>query len=179
LGHLTRLGRRYSGQVPDHTTALVLPIAKDDDILNALIDKVHDCFKAGESATGARLEFKYDWDNRFRAVYSNRVMSELFDANIKKVRPTWDPVSPSFLIETGATDMGSVSQCLPSIHPWIAIGPPDMGMHSIDSAAAAASDEGHKAMLDGAKAMAMTALDLMMQPDILKKAWSEFESTFK
>ncbi len=163
--------------IPDHTTAEIIALATSDDGLKVLLDRVQDCFKAGAVATGARLEFQYDWDNRYRALHANRVMCELFNANMRSLRPDWNPVTPS-VAESLATDMGTVSQITPSIHVGIAIAPPDTGWHSIESAATAASGEGHKAMLDGAKAMAMTAIDLIMRPDILKKAHDEFETYF-
>jgi hypothetical protein len=72
--------------------------------------------------------------------------------------------------------LGSVSQIAPSIHAWIAFMDNDLMMHSVESAAAAGSETGHKLMLDGAKAMAMTAIDLILQPDALDKAKKEFEA---
>lgn len=164
--------------IPDHTTAQIIAAAVSDDLLKALLDRVQDCFKSGALATGARLEFQYDWDNRYRATHTNRVMCELFNSNMRSLRPDWSPVSPSF-IESGATDMGSVSQITPSIHPGIAIVPGDVLWHSVESAAASASEEGHRAMLDGAKAMAMTTIDLIVLPEILKKAQEEFKNTRK
>jgi len=164
--------------IPDHTTAQVVGFGIDDDRLKATLDRMQDCFRAGAIATGARLGFRYDWDNRCRATYVNRVMCELFNSNMRSLRPDWSPVSPSF-IESGATDMGSVSQITPSIHPGIAIVPGDVLWHSVESAAASASEEGHRAMLDGAKAMAMTTIDLIVLPEILKKAQEEFKNTRK
>jgi len=161
--------------IPDHTTAQVVGFGIDDDRLKATLDRMQDCFRAGAIATGARLGFRYDWDNRCRATYVNRVMCELFDTNMKWIRPNWNPVTlPNSLLERGATDMGSVSQIIPSIHVWIAIASPEVGWHTVESAAAAASEKGHKTMLDGAKAMAMTTIDLIMHPDILSKAKDEF-----
>lgn len=164
--------------IPDHTTAQIIALATSDDGLKALLDRVQDCFKAGAVATGARLEFQYDWDNRYRALRTNRVVCELFNANMRSLRPDWNPAPPRSVAESAATDMGTVSQITPSIHVGIAIAPSDVGWHSVESAAAAASDEGLKAMLDGAKAMAMTTIDLIVRPDILKEAQDEFEAYF-
>jgi amidohydrolase len=160
--------------IPDHTTAQIIALGASDGILKNLLNKLYDCFKAGASATGARLEFNYDWENRYRGVYSNRAMCKLFDNNVKSVRPNWNPVTPKPLIHRAGTDMGSVSQIVPSIHAFIAILPKDEGLHTIEFAAAAASEEGHTAMLDSAKAMAMTTVDLIMRPEVLKQAQEEF-----
>ena len=164
------------GLVPDHTTATILAFGKNEDTLKNLLDKVHDCFKAGESATGARLLFNDNWENRVRALCENRTIGQLFDANIMSIRPNWNPVTTTIsLLEHAATDMGTVSQMTPSIHPAIAVGTPELGWHTTESAAVCASEQAHKALLDGAKAMAMTAIDLIMRPDVLKKAQDEFK----
>ena len=102
-------------------------------------------------------------------------MCGLFDANMRQLRSNWSPVTPWTVFESVATDMGSVSQVTPSIHPGIAIASPDAGWHSPEVATAAAWEQGHKAMMDGAKAMAMTTVDLILRPEVLMKAKKEFE----
>jgi amidohydrolase len=160
--------------ISDYTTAQVIACGANDKLLKDLVEKIYDCFKAGSSATGSRLEFKYDWENRYRGVFSNRVMCSLFDANIHLLRPGWNPSTPKPLIRRAGTDMGTVSQIVPSIHPFITIMPADAAWHSVESAAASVSEEGHKAMLDSAKAMAMTAIELIRRPDVLGEAKKEF-----
>ena len=46
-------------------------------------------------------------------------------------------------------------------------------------AAATISQEGSRALLDGAFALADIGRRLIMEPDTLKKAWKEFNSTVK
>ena len=74
----------------------------------------------------------------------------------------------------GSTDMGNVSQLVPAIHPSIAIAPTSVCNHSPEFAAAAASGEGHQALLAAAAAMSMTAADLLGQPELLAKVKEEF-----
>lgn len=162
--------------VPDHSTAQFIVTGKDDRELENVLERLINCFKAGALATGARLEYRYNWENRYRANYVNHTIAELFDVNMKSIRENWNPPPWYPDSEIAATDMGSVSQIVPSIHAWIAFTDGDLMMHSVESAAAAASEAGHKAMLDGAKAMAMTAIDLILQPDALDKAKKEFEA---
>jgi amidohydrolase len=172
-------GGTFIATVPGHTTAQLLLPARDDEELKDALVKVENCFKAGAIATGARLEFGHNWDNRYRATYTNRVIAECFDANMRTVRKNWNPPIAFPGSELAPTDMGSVSQIAPSIHVFIAIAPIDVAWHTVESTAACASAEGHKAMLDSAKAMAMTTIDLTMYSDILKKAHDEFKETFK
>jgi amidohydrolase len=66
-------------------------------------------------------------------------------------------------VGAGSTDMGDVSHAVPAIHPWIAIC--DRGAttcHQRAFEACAASDRGAEGMLVAAKAMAMTAADVLV-----------------
>jgi hypothetical protein len=58
--------------------------------------------------------------------------------------------------------MGNVSYLVPSIHPMIAVAPAGVPLHSAEFARWAAAEEGDRAVLDGAKAMAMTVMDLWL-----------------
>jgi len=165
--------------IPDHTKAHLVALAWTDDSLKDLLDRVHNCFKAGEIATGARLEFNYDFDNRYRTLRSNRIMSQLFDANMKSIRPDWNPIPPTVIYDGAATDMGSVSQITPSIHPGVSLSKSPLRWHSEDVVRASGSEEGRKLLLDGAKALALTAIDLITRSDILEQAREEFVHTWQ
>jgi metal-dependent amidase/aminoacylase/carboxypeptidase family protein len=65
----------------------------------------------------------------------------------------------------GSTDMGNVSYVLPAIHPVIGIGA-GSATHTPEFTAFAASDDALAALLDGAKAMAMTVLDYLGDADL-------------
>ncbi|GIR34884.1 MAG: hypothetical protein CM15mP49_02690 [Actinomycetota bacterium] len=56
----------------------------------------------------------------------------------------------------GSTDMGNVSYIVPSIHPMIGVAPHGVPIHTPDFANYARSEAGDKAVIDGAKIMAMT-----------------------
>jgi len=68
----------------------------------------------------------------------------------------------------GSSDVGNVSQIVPTIHPHVPIGP-GINIHSAEFARATVSSQGELAVLEGAKAMAMTAVDLVLNPEIRKK----------
>jgi hypothetical protein len=71
--------------------------------------------------------------------------------------------------------MGNVSQVVPSIHPYISIGPEDMGGHTAEFCAAAGSPAGHAGMIKAAKLMAMTVVDLLAEPANLRAVQQSFE----
>ena len=77
---------------------------------------------------------------------------------------------------TGSTDMGNVSQVVPSIHPMLAVSPEGVGIHTPEFEQWAASASGDKAVVDGAKAMAMTIVDLWTDPNSLARCKTAFNS---
>jgi metal-dependent amidase/aminoacylase/carboxypeptidase family protein len=79
----------------------------------------------------------------------------------------------------GSTDMGNVSQVIPSIHPTVKIVEPGIAVHSREFAAAASSEHGHKGLLDAAKAMAMTVADIAANPEVLTNIKNEFNQSVR
>ena len=76
----------------------------------------------------------------------------------------------------GSTDMGNVSYLVPSIHPLVALAPTGVKIHEVEFAAAAASEAADRAVIDGAKAMAMTVVDYWMDSSLRDVARAEFDS---
>jgi metal-dependent amidase/aminoacylase/carboxypeptidase family protein len=74
----------------------------------------------------------------------------------------------------GSTDFGNVSQALPGIHPYISIASEDTAGHSVEFRAASNSPAGHEGLMSAAKALAMTAIDLLAQPETMAAAKREF-----
>jgi hypothetical protein len=73
--------------------------------------------------------------------------------------------------------MGNVSHRVPSIHPMMGVAPSNVIIHNAEFARYAAMPKGDQAVIDGAKAMAMTALDLMVDTAFLAKVTSDFQAT--
>ncbi|MCY3794952.1 MAG: amidohydrolase, partial [Gammaproteobacteria bacterium] len=66
----------------------------------------------------------------------------------------------------GSTDMGNVSHRVPSIHPMLAAAPRDVVIHNPEFARWARSGMGDAAAIDGAKLLAMTASDFLLDGDL-------------
>jgi amidohydrolase len=65
----------------------------------------------------------------------------------------------------GSSDIGNVSQIVPTIHPHVPIGD-EIHIHTPGFALAAGSERGGEAVLEGARAMALTAIDLALSPEL-------------
>jgi amidohydrolase len=165
-------GGKVANVVPEHAAGNFMVRAADDAYLEELSEKVIRCFQAASLYTGARLEYK--WGLKCSAMRHNHTMLHIWADNMKTLGRQVDGYGDE---PTGSVDMGNVSAIVPSIHPFIAISPERVTLHSAEFAIVASSDEGMKALIDGSKALAMTAADMIYQPRILSQIQEEFMNT--
>ena len=158
--------------VPAHSAAVFLVRAPDNEYLAELKDKVLNCFIGASVASGARLEYRWR-DRTYAPMKNNATLAQLFSQNLESLGRHVEAFDPRFGF--GSTDMGNVSQVVPSIHPTIAIASPEVFIHTQEFASAAASEAGHEGLMDAAKAMAMTVADIL-QPGMLDKIKQGFYS---
>ena len=164
-------GGEAANIVPAHSAGAFLVRAEDNTHLDELKQKVLNCFTGAATASGARLEYR--WGNVIYApLRSNLTLARLFRQNMQSLGRRVKLTDPGSAF--GSTDMGNVSQLVPSIHPMVAIAPPEVAVHSPQFAAAAASEAGSRGLFDAAKALAMTVVDLVTSPEIVTKIKQEF-----
>jgi metal-dependent amidase/aminoacylase/carboxypeptidase family protein len=141
--------------------------------LEPLTERVVACLEAGAHAAGCELELEWI-EPVYADLIANRVLLDAFVANAGALgRQMLDPRDTEAVI--GSTDMGNVSHRVPSIHPMLAVSTPEISIHSPEFTAFAGSEAGDRAVLDGAKSMAMTIADLWLEPDLLTRARSELD----
>lgn len=150
--------------VPAHSAGNFIVRAEDNAYLDELKEKVLNCFAGAATATGARLEYR--WGERYAPMRNNLPLARLFTRNMDSLGRKISLVADSDF-SFGSTDMGNVSQVVPSIHAFVAIAPPEVLLHSPEFAAAAVSETGTEGMLDAARALAMTASELLAHPELV------------
>ncbi len=158
--------------VPDYSASLFYVRARDDDYCDELLEKVKNCARGAAVATGARVEM--EMQGAYHSLRTNAPLAHAFKSNLESLGWRFEQVDPAEGI--GSTDMGDVSHVAPAIHPYLSIGPEDLVGHSPEFAAASASQQAFKAMIAAAKAMAATALDVMLQPDLHRAIRADFEA---
>jgi metal-dependent amidase/aminoacylase/carboxypeptidase family protein len=169
-GIITR-GGDIVNVVPAYTSAMFLVRSHEKAYLEELKRKVIDCFKGAAIATGASLEYK--WDSIvYDPMNNNLSLAALFADNLSSIGRHVEPFESQSGF--GSTDMGNVSQVVAAIHASIAIAPQGISTHSDEFGKAAASESGHQGLMDGAKALAMTVVDLIVEPANLAKVKAEF-----
>jgi len=157
--------------IPDRAEAVFTVRAADSAYALDLLHRVIHCAEGAAMATGATLE--HTVRKGYDAMRPNRAMGERFARHLERLGYAQD--APPDRPRMGSTDMGDVSQAVPSIHPYVAIGPKDLAGHSVEFREAALSERGMQAMLAAAKAMALTAYDLLTEPEFLGEVRREFE----
>ena len=164
-------GGEAANVVPAHSAGNFIVRAEDEAYLAELKERVINCFIGAATASGARLEYR--WAGiRYAPLRNNLTLARLFRQNMQSLGRKVKLSDPSQ--DFGSTDMGNVSQVVPSIHPRVAIAPAEVLVHSPQFTEAAASEAGIKGLLDAAKALAMTVVDLVANPEIVIKIKEEF-----
>lgn len=162
--------------VPDRASGLFYVRAKDAADLAALKKRVHACFEAGALATGCTAEIEWA-----RADYLDMKTSwpiaDAYVANAQALGREFIDLSVLPSGSAGSTDMGNVSHRVPSIHPMISCAPANVVIHNPEFARWAGSERGDRAVVDGAKALAMTALDVLADAGLREAAKADFEAT--
>ena len=164
-------GGEAANVVPAHTAGSFIVRAEDDVYLDELKRKVINCFTGAAKASGARLEYRWA-EVRYAPLRNNMTLARLFRHNLQSLGRRVHLIDPR--IGIGSSDIGNVSQLVPSIHPLVAIVPPRVANHSPEFAAAAVSEAGIRGLLDAAKALAMTAVDLLANPEMVVRVKEEF-----
>jgi amidohydrolase len=162
--------------VPERAACRFYVRALDATELAPLKERVQACFEAGALATGCRLELNWSGVD-YLDLKTNWPLAEAFERHAVGLGREFFPmkdIPPGF---AGSTDMGNVSHRIPSIHPMLAVAPAGVIIHNPEFARWAVSDRGDAAVIDGAKALALTAVELMADGAMMNSVRADFEAT--
>jgi aminobenzoyl-glutamate utilization protein B len=138
------------------------------------------------------------WPDHF-----NKVIAEAEQKNIERIGvPSWDaadqslakglqaelgskveglktkvpPLEVATSFKGGSDDIGDISWAVPTVYLRYPANMPGLPGHNWANGVSMATPIAHKGTTAGAKAQALTALDLMLSPDLVKKAWDYFRN---
>ncbi|MEX2206100.1 MAG: M20 family metallopeptidase [Myxococcota bacterium] len=151
--------------VPERAAGRFYARAANAAQLAELKPRVEGCFRAGADATGATLELVWGGVD-YLDLNTSWPLARRYQANAESLGRTFFPYEKLPPGMQGSTDMGNVSHRVPSIHPMIAVAPPHVTIHNAEFTKWAGSESGDRAVLDGAKALAMTALDFFCDAEL-------------
>ena len=160
--------------VPDRSVGQFYVRAADEKELAQLKPRVQSCFEAGAKGSGCEVEI--NWANvDYLDLNTNWPLAELFQEHAESLGREFIPYEEAVKFGAGSTDMGNVSHRLPSIHPMLAVAPPNVVIHNPEFAKWAASDKGDAAVIDGAKALALTAADFLLSTELQDRAKTAYD----
>lgn len=163
--------------IPDYTELeyyLRTPSRKDLPIIKA---KAEMCFRSAAIATGCEVEIEFA-RNAFDNILRNITLEDLYETNGKALGMEFTIDEEVLKNSSGSTDFGNVSFIVPGIHPYFYIGT-DALNHTEEYTVASGDEKAQFYTLRAAKALAMTALDVLLCPDVLHTVKEEFKDRLK
>lgn len=118
----------------------------------ALFVRVRRCFEGAALATGTTLTIEAS-EPLYEPLLQDSILAEHW---VKAMNRFGKDTSRSTGISGGSTDMGNISQVIPSLHPWMSIPGADVPIHSHAFTAAADSRQAYDSMFEAATALAWT-----------------------
>ncbi len=126
----------------------------------ALLLRVRNCFEGAALATGTGLAIEAT-----EPLYEPLRQDDDLAANWTRAMDFFGKdISPAAGLAGGSTDMGNISQVIPSLHPWLSIPGAKASIHSHDFAALADTPAAYGVMFEAATALAWTVADAAVQP---------------
>ena len=142
------------------------------ETLQPLKARIAKCLEAGAMAADCTISF--DWQkNTYADLVDNLPLLTSYVQNSAQLgRDLTTDLLPG--TGGGSTDMGNLSYLVPSIHPMLQVAPHGVSLHSAQFAEFTASKDADKAVLDGAKIMAMTAIDMWLSETLNSEVQQAF-----
>jgi len=156
--------------IPHHTKGTFYVRSLKPWYLEQLKQRVKACFEAGALATGCEMKLDWHEDQEYAPMLSNGPLAEAYQRNGEELGKTFIELKD---LSSGSSDMGNVSQVVPSIHPNFGVGSPAL-THTPEFTAVAATDAAHAAMLQTAAALAMTGVDVALEPGLIGRIKADF-----
>lgn len=167
-------GGKATNIVPHRSVAEFCIRSIDNDYLNEVVSKVLNCAKGSALSTGTELEIK-EVGNPYDAMVSNQELVHLFKETLELVEFVDRAKHKEGM---GSIDMGNVSRVVPSIHPVLSLTSDIVPGHTKEFADLCNTPHAYDTMLLAGKAMAITAVKVLQNPELQNRIKLEFEQTF-
>ena len=164
-------GGQQPNIIPEYTSADFYLRSLDKTYLQEVRRRFEAAAEGAATATGCRVQVTID-PRIHDPLKPNGPMATLFERNLARIDFPVDPDDGQ--AGYGSTDAGNVSHAIPTIHPYIRTAPDGVPGHSREFAEHNATPLARAGMVAAAKALALTALDLLADPAALQSAKEEF-----
>ncbi|KAF9113213.1 hypothetical protein BGX27_002005 [Mortierella sp. AM989] len=171
-------GGQAANIIPEYTKSLYMVRAPKFVQVVEMKAKFEKIVESAANSTGCTYKLK--WENFVKDILTNEHLANKFEKLMNSLGLEYAPKEVQRAKPTGSTDMGNLTYAIPGIHPMFNImnldGVDDTGitLHTKEFAAAAALPRGHTATLRASKALAMTAVECILNPTFLRHVKDEF-----
>lgn len=165
-GIITHGGEAFN-VIPERAVCKIGVRSADMGELARVCSRVVECARAGAMASGTQLEIREV--GFMEPVRYNRPLGEIVAANLRALGE-----SPGAWRSLASTDFGNVSQVVPAVLFSVATWPEDVTFHTREAATCAAKEQAINAMLTAAQAMALVAVDLLVDADAVRRVRDDY-----
>ncbi|HEY5974537.1 MAG TPA: M20 family metallopeptidase [Geobacteraceae bacterium] len=158
--------------IPERAACYFYVRAAEPAELVRLRERLLACARGAAEATGCRLEVTED-PRVLAPLKVNQAFSRLYSEQLAYLGLAETPTVPDR--NRGSSDIGNVSQVVPTIHPHVPIGS-GINIHSEQFARATVSPQGQAAVVEGATAMALVVAELFAAPAVREEIIREFST---
>jgi metal-dependent amidase/aminoacylase/carboxypeptidase family protein len=183
--HLRDLSRVHGIITNGGQAANIVPVLTECEFIaravtgkhaSQIAERIRRCADAAAMATGVRVE--HEKVCAYQDLVANRAIAEIYERHCEALGTIAREAPPG--TPTGSTDMGDVSHALPAIHPMFQVSNRGEGTcHEDAFVGYSDSERAYSAMIRVAKAMALSAYDLLANPETLAAAKAEFAAIRK
>ncbi|MDF2671783.1 MAG: amidohydrolase [Clostridiales bacterium] len=149
--------------VPDYARGRFYLRAKTRPTLNKVFEKVEHIVQGAAMATGATCKIAR-FQNKVDDIVRNEILDDLYRETMSDMGVTW-----SENVAFSSTDAGNVSHVIPLLHPMLKTTSCGSPLHSMEFRESCIASEALSSIATGAKLLALTAMKLFNQPDLVEE----------
>ncbi|MFV0560499.1 MAG: M20 family metallopeptidase [Enterococcus sp.] len=160
--------------IPEYAAGRFYLRANNRPTLDEVYKRVENIVKAAALSTGTSYEFGL-FQNSVDDVIATPLFDELFFSHTQEVGVDESEIDTEVHTSLGSSDVGNVSQVIPTIQPTVSISDEYIAGHSEEFKAAAKSKKGLNSIAIASELLALTALDLFNDADVLAAIQKEHQ----
>jgi metal-dependent amidase/aminoacylase/carboxypeptidase family protein len=162
-------GGKAPNIVPERAQAYFYVRGETDAEMHDAMRRVKRCARAAATSTGCRLRME-EGPYTLSAMKVNPVLAGSYRRALALLGVKESGAPPDR--NRGSSDIGNVSRVVPSLQPNVPIsGGERVEIHTRSFEEATTSPSGVKGMMEGIRALALTAYDLFADPRLVREAW--------
>jgi len=171
---------KYGGDraniVPDHAIGAFSLRTETLAEMDVLKEKVANIFKGASLATGCSFTM-VDTERVYAPMITNKILGKIFEKNFLELG---GKIIKNPLKGVGSVDIGNLSQKFPCIHPSVSV-VDDFNLpgHSVEFGLASISEKGKSELIRTIKTLALTALEIFLNPSVIDEMKEELKNTPK